>query len=116
MNTIDKGKLLHELFPDDINHMLTFIEDSASMIINDSSLMPADWNRKISLPEWMAQAKTMKEKIIQHRETMVRNSNCFATILFRGYLDFFPVQCLIDYCLITPNQKVADAIQMLFEL
>jgi hypothetical protein len=116
MNSIDKGKLLHQLFPDDINHLLTFIEDSANMIINDPALMPETWNRNIQLIDWLEQADDTKEKIKQHREQMVKSSHFFASTLFKGYLDFFPVQCLKDYTLLTPNQKVADAIEFLFEL
>ena len=63
LTNIDKAKLLHELFPGDINHMLTFIEDSASMILNDPSLMPENWNHKIPLTEWIKQAQIIKEKI-----------------------------------------------------
>ena len=112
LNSMDKAQLLHNLFPDDINHLLTFLEDSASMILNDPSLMPEDWNRKIDLTKWREEATLLKEKINQHREQMVKDSEYFATTLFKGYLDFFPLQCLKDYTLITPNQKLADAIEL----
>lgn len=115
MNSIDKAQLIHALFPDDINHMLTFFEDTASMILNSPSLMPEDWNRKIELAAWQKEAEALKQKIIQHREQMVKDSGFFAATLFKGYLDFFPLQCLRDYTLLTPNQKLADAIELLFE-
>ena len=115
MNGIDKAQLLHALFPEDVNHLLTFFEDSASMILNSPSLMPQDWNRKIDLAAWQQEAATLQQKINRHREQMVKDSGYFAATLFKGYLDFFPLQCLRDYTLITPNQKLADAIELLFE-
>ncbi|QEC69362.1 hypothetical protein FRZ67_19375 [Panacibacter ginsenosidivorans] len=115
MNNIDKAQLIHALFPDDINHMLTFFEDSASMILNSPSLMPEEWNRKIDLAVWQKEAETVQQKINEYRGKMVQDGSYFAATLFKGYLDFFPLQCLRDYTLLTPNQKLADAIELLFE-
>ena len=116
LTNVDKAKLLHQLFPDDINHMLTFLVDSANMILNNPTLMPQDWNHKIALTTWQEQAGILKEKINEHRAQMLKESDCFAAALFKGYLDFFPIQCLKDYTLLTPHQKLADAIELFFDL
>lgn len=115
MNNTDKAKLIHAFFPDDINHMLTFFQDTASLILNSPSLMPEDWNRKIDLSLWQHEAAALMEKINQSRTKMIADADFFATTLFKGYLDFFPLQCLKDYTLLSPNQKLIETIELLFE-
>lgn len=117
LTTIEKAQLLHQWFPDDINHFLSFAEKIAIDTIKREGKIPDTWhNNKVDPILWYREADVLLDKINTNRERLVKDSAFFSSTIFKGYLDFFPHHCLLEYTLYSPNQKMIDAIEFLFLL
>jgi hypothetical protein len=116
LNQIEKAQLLHQWFPGEINHFLSFAQEVARDILSKPGSVPEGWKRrKIDAVLWAAEAEILLKKIEDTRERLIKDSAFFSVTLFKWFLDFFPHYCLLEYTVISPNQKMMDAIQFLFE-
>lgn len=117
LTTIAKARLLHQLFPDDINNFLSFAEKIAIETIKKDGKISHTWNTtKVDPTLWYKEADVLLEKISNSRERLVKDSAFFSSTIFKGYLDFFPLHCLFEYTVYSPNQKMIDAIEFLFQI
>jgi len=117
LSIIDKAELLHQWFPNEMNHFISFAEKIARNTIKKEGNIKKPWHsKKLDPILWHTEANVLLEKIDKHRQSLVEDSTFFANKVFKGYLDFFPEHCLLEYTLISPNQKMIDAIEFLFQL
>lgn len=117
LNTVERAKLLHELFPDEIPDILKYVKCLSITIEKEKEMLNSKWNNQLfSFAFWLSLAKDAEKKIDQYGEKLHKSSRLFADQLFDGYAALYLAHCLIQ--LITQqeyqNKKFAKAVQLLF--
>jgi hypothetical protein len=116
-NNEEKAELLHQLFPDQIRRFVSYVEETANVIISAPERVKDQWGSKtISAEVWIKLAKEINEIIVHSKDRLVANSDHFASQLFQAYKGIFLIQCLQDYITICPNSKFNKAIELLFDV
>lgn len=117
LNIIDKARLLHELFPDEIKGLIEFVQLSANGLITDPDKVKDDWGGSVfSADGWIKLAEDVDKRILKNNDKLVTSKERFSDQLFDGYQSMFMLQCLLDYLQVCKNSKFIDAIKFLFDL
>lgn len=117
LNNVEKGKLLFDLFPENIPAAIKFIEAIANTICNDPAELRNNWeNQFFSVEFWHGLATDTKRCIEENDNTLHKSGRRFADQLFDGYNALFTVHCLQQYAIneACTNKRFAQAIEMLF--
>ncbi|HVW96685.1 MAG TPA: hypothetical protein VHA56_12015 [Mucilaginibacter sp.] len=119
LTNVEKGKLLHELFPDEIPAFLQFTTGICIAIREQEQSYRAHWDNGIySFDFWLSLVKEAQQKIEKYGSQLQRSSRLFAEQLFDGYIALYLVHCLLSYTTIRkhPNPKFTTAIDLLFNI
>lgn len=117
LNNAEKAKLLHELFPDEIPAILTFVKNLSITIEEEKEVLNSKWdNQLFSFSFWLSLAKDAEKKIDQYGTKLHKSSNLFADQLFDGYAALYLVHCLIQLTSQREhqNKKLVKAVELLF--
>ena len=117
LNNVEKAKLLHELFPDEIPALLAFAKNLGLAIQEEQDRHRQKWdNGLFSFDFWLNLIKEAETKINKYGDTMQGSSRLFADQLFDGYIAMYTVHCLIVYTTTRnhPNRKFTVAVDLLF--
>lgn len=117
LNNVEKAKLLHELFPEEIPAVLDFVKSLSVTIEEEREMLNSKWdNQLFSFAFWLSLAKAAEKKIDQYGVKLHTSSRLFADQLFNGYAALYLAHCLIqltsqqEY----PNKKFIKAVELLF--
>ena len=117
LNNVEKAKLLHELFPEEIPAVLDFVKSLSVTIEEEREMLNSKWdNQLFSFAFWLSLAKDAEKKIDQYGVKLHTSSRLFADQLFNGYAALYLAHCLIqltsqqEY----PNKKFIKAVELLF--
>ena len=116
MNNVEKGKLLADLFPEEMEGMVDAIKGAFDYLMDNEAEVRREWDTNL-LPTdfWFRTAKQVGNAIELQGARMVKKPRVFADQLFDGYNALFTVDTLVRYRIVSDNKKFQYAIQMLFE-
>ncbi|WP_423147853.1 hypothetical protein [Rubrolithibacter danxiaensis] len=117
LTNIEKAKLLHQLFPDEIPALLEFVQNMCVTIKEQEQLHREQWeNGLFSFDFWLSQLYEAEQKINHYGIRLSKSVQLFADQLFEGYLAVYLVHCLMVYTTTRqhPNIRFAKAVDLLF--
>lgn len=117
LTNIEKGKLLHQLFPDEIPAFLVFVHNMSITIKEQEKIHREHWeNGLFSFDFWLSLLTEVDQKINQYGDRLNKNPRLFADQLFNGYLAIYLAHCLTVYTTRRqhPNTKFTKAVDLLF--
>jgi len=117
LNIIDKARLLHELFPDQIQALIEFMLQTANEIITAPEKVKDNWGGKqFSADGWIELAKDTDRRIVRNFDALIKIKQRFSDQLFDGYTAMFTLQSMQDYLNTCKNSKFVEAIKFLFDV
>lgn len=113
---VEKAKLLHELFPQEIPALLEYIRNMCLTIQEDKQLIQRWNNGLLTVEAWLSLVKEAMSKIEKYGKRMHTQSRLFADQMFDGYVALYTVHCLTLYTTTQKhgNKKFAQSIDLLF--
>ncbi len=116
LNT-EKGRLLFDLFPQEIPAVLQYVNNLSLTIIEEKEIIRTHWQEGlISFDLWLDLAVQAEHIINKYGRQLEQSSSLFSDQLFDSYLAAFMVHCLIQFTTISkhPNRKFCLAVDLLF--
>jgi hypothetical protein len=105
---IDKGKLLHELFPDEIPALLDHIQTVCADFKTNKEAYEKTWDFGLmSFDMWLSLAENATASIVKYRLQMTKSSKVFAEQLCHSY--DYTVLFVNDRIIKYANSKSANA-------
>ena len=114
---VEKARLLHELFPQEIPALLEYISNICRTIQEEEQLLRNRWdNGLFTFDVWLSFVQEVNNKIGRYGKRLHTQSGLFADQLFDGYLALYMVHCLNLYTSTRQhhNHKLVQAIELLF--
>ncbi|MEN5232441.1 hypothetical protein [Sphingobacterium faecium] len=97
LNNIEKGKLLADLFPDELASILGAITKMRNMMIDNKEEIVSNWNNGFfSVELWYRLAEELSIEVRTQRKSLL-TARKFAGRLFQGYRALFTIHCIITY-------------------
>lgn len=117
MNNVEKARLLHDLFTDEIKRIIEFILQTANEVITEPEKIKDNWGGKpFSVDGWIVLAKDTDRRIVRNFDALIKMKQRFSDQLFDGYSAMFTLQCMQDYLQVCKNSKFNEAIEFLFDV
>jgi len=117
LNNIQRARLLHQLFPEEIPGVLNFIAETCMVINNHPQIIRANWkNEQFTVELWLVLALDVECLIKRHGKNLEIQAIIFAEQLFSGILSVFLIHCLMQYaiCNKSVDPKFSTAIDLFF--
>jgi len=116
LTNVDKARLLHELFPDEVAAVLQYTKEMYTLIDKDKDTIKADWkNGLLTAAFWFTLSNNANRTIEKYAGKLEKSSRLFANQLFDGYAALFIVECIIKYASgRSDNKKFIKAVEILF--
>jgi len=117
LNNVEKAKLLHSLFPDEIPGIIQFTNNMCATIKENETQQREHWkNGLFGFDFWLSLLRSVETNIGKYGNKLEKSSGLFADQLFDGYNAMFTVHCLLVYTTQSklPNTKLAKAVDLLF--
>ena len=114
---VEKARLLHELFPQEIPALLDYTHNMCLTIQEDEQLTRNVWeNGLLTVEAWLSFVEEVRSKIDKYGKGLHTQSRLFADQLFDGYTALYMVHCLTLYTTTRKhsNRKFVLAIDLLF--
>jgi len=114
---VEKARLLHQLFPQEIPALLTYTGNLCTTIQEEEQLLRSQWdNGLFTVDAWLSFVKEVGNKINRYGNRLNTQSRLFADQLFDGYLALYMVHSLMQYTTTRQheNHKFVQAIKLLF--
>ncbi len=114
---VEKARLLHELFPQEIPALLEYTNSMCFTILKDEQAIRNQWeNGLITIEAWLSFVEEVRNKIGKYGKRLHTQSRLFACQLFDGYTALYMVHCMLLYTTIRKhgNHKFVLAIDLLF--
>lgn len=117
MNIVQRARLLHQLFPEEITGYMELVEELNTHILAQMTVLPDKQDKflDLSFEEWIAIIKDIDLRIKRYGIRLIRRSRLFADQLFDGYNALHMIRCLDIYCTIKKpsNLKFSQAATLL---
>jgi hypothetical protein len=114
---VEKARLLHELFPQEIPALLEYTNNICLTIQEDEQLTRNQWeNGLLTVEAWLSFVEEVRSKIDKYGKRLHTQSRLFADQLFDGYTALYMVHCMTLYTTTRKhsNHKFVLAINLLF--
>jgi hypothetical protein len=106
LNNIQKAKLLHDLFHDEIPDFLKFLKGECETIITTAEQIKADWKSNFFTAElWISLAEQTSQTLQKQQNDLQNSSFLFSEQLFLGFGAAFLSHQLWRY---TETQECTD--------
>lgn len=97
MNNVERGKLLADLFPDELQGVLDAIPLIYEVLSKNKADIISKWNNPlITFDSWYRLA-TGVNTVVAEQGAKLLKSRRFADELFDGYYAFFTIDCIVKY-------------------
>ena len=98
MNNVEKGKLLFELFPEEMPLLIAFIKEFTQSIVNDPAKLKVKPIDQIHTTEfWQGLVDNAKVKLDLYGNKLAKRSRLFIDQLFDGCNSLYACYCLHEY-------------------
>lgn len=117
LTNVEKARLLHELFPQEIPALLEFTNNMSITIQEDEQSARDQWkNGLLTVEAWLSFAEEVRSKIDKYGKKLHTHSRLFADQLFDGYTALYMVHYMTLYATTRKhtNHKFVLAIDLLF--
>lgn len=117
LDHIQRAKLLHDLFPEEIPRVLNFIAETCAVINTHPQIIRANWkNQQFTVDLWLVLARDVEYTIKRHGKNLEIRDVIFAGQLFNGLLSVLLIHCLIQYVVYNKplDPKFSTAIALFF--
>lgn len=114
---VEKARLLHELFPQEIPALLTYTYNMCLTLLEDEKSLRTQWNNGfLTVDAWLSFVRAAKDKIDKYGNRLQTQSDLFADHLFEGFTAMYMVHCLTLYTTVQRhrNHKFVLAVDLLF--
>lgn len=114
---VEKARLLHELFPQEIPALLTYTYNMCLTLLEDEQSVRIQWkNGLLTVDAWLSFISAAKDKIDKYDKKLQMQSDVFADQLFEGIAALYMVHCMTLYTTVQrhPNHKFVLAVDLLF--
>jgi len=114
---VEKARLLHELFPQEIPALLEYTNNMCLTTQEDEQLTRNQWeNGLLTVEAWLSFVEEVRSKIDKYGKRLHTQSRLFADQLFDGYTALYMVHCMTLYTTTRKhsNHKFVLAIDLLF--
>lgn len=83
LNNVERAKLLHELFPDEIPAILEYVKSLSVTIEEEREMLNSKWdNQLFSFAFWLSLVKDAEKKIDQYGVKLHKSSR---TLIYRNF-------------------------------
>ncbi len=117
-NNTEKGKLLHELFPDEIPQLLDHIREVCADLKVNREAYKSTWDFGLmTFDTWLSLAEKAEVIINKHRTNMIKSSKIFSEQLFHSYdyMVLFVNERIVKYAdKMSDKSKFKKAVDLLF--
>lgn len=116
-NNVEKGRLLHQLFPGEMPGLIDFILGMSQTVQEDQELNRGQFdNGLFSFDFWLDLAGKVQDVTEKYSAKLHKSSNLFADQLFDGYLACFTIHCIVIYTTARThdNSKFVKAVDLFF--
>lgn len=97
MNNVERGYLLANLFPNELNGVMDAIESIHHTLVKDKDKITKGWdNGMIRIDFWYSLANDVYSRVVEQKKQLVK-SRRFADQLFDGYNALFTIDCIVKY-------------------
>lgn len=97
MNNVEKGKLLADLFPDELENIIKKLEENYCFLQEKKEEIFKKWkNDLITAHTWYQLAEFVNNAISKEQKRLLK-SRRFADQLFDGYLALYTIDCIVKY-------------------
>lgn len=113
---VEKGRLLHEIFPSEMPALLQYIKEMCVFTDTNKDAIQARWtNGLLTCDFWFTLSFNVNRIIDKYDTKLTKSSRLFADQLFDGYTALFTVDCIVKYANSQEeNMKFQNAVAMLF--
>jgi len=113
----EKGRLLFELFPQEMPAALQYIQNLSLTIQEEQETIRPTWqDGLLSFDLWLSLAAVTERLIRKYGKQLEKSSKLFSEQLFEGYQAVYMAHCLIQFTTISKhsNRKFCIAVDLLF--
>lgn len=117
LNNVQKARLLHDLFIQEIPQFLGYLHELTDGILNDKEKIIEQWQSPmLGAGFWFELAETVQTALIEKTTQLTKSRDVFAEELFSGYTAIYTVHGLMKYRAHdnSAHHKFKLAIQLLF--
>jgi hypothetical protein len=116
MNNVEKGKLLANLFPEQLPEILTALQKAYDFLSENEEGIRAQWdNGFIRFDFWYRVATDVANALQRNGKALAKSSHLFAEELFSHHNALFTIDCITKQAKDSENQKYRQAVALLFE-
>ena len=119
LNSVEKAKILHTWFPDEIPAFLEAMESLCEAIRADEAHYREQWAEGLfTFDFWLTLLRQAEAVIQQYGKKLCNNPRLFAHQLFDGYQAIFSAHCLTRYAMTRQreNRKFYTATDLFFNI
>lgn len=117
LNNMQKAKLLHNLWIDEIPEFLEYLAELTETVLNDKERIANEWNSPmLGVGFWLELADQVQKAVTEYPKDLNKNASVFAGHLFAGYTAIFTVHGLMQYIALKKytDPKFKQAVELLF--
>ncbi|MBB6239939.1 hypothetical protein HDC90_004601 [Pedobacter sp. AK013] len=110
-----KGRLLFELFPDEMPALLDHLEEVCADFRANHQDYKMNWdNGFMPFDYWFSLSEECASLLKKHGHTMRKNSKVFSDQLFYGYTALFVNDRIVKYASHSGNEKFKQAVELIY--
>lgn len=116
LNNVERAKILHQLFPEEINPVLVYMSKHTEYILANADHLRKEWSHGlINFEMWLQFAGITKCCLAKYGHRLNKTAALFADQLFDGLLALYTVDCIAKYAE-TENAgpKFSKAVELFF--
>ena len=117
LNNVQKARLLHSLFIQEVPEFLGYLNEMTEAVLNDRERITAEWKDQLfGVDFWFELAEEVQRVMAKYAKELNKSSALFADQLFGGYLAIFSAYALTQYVARGKNAdpKFKPAVELLF--
>lgn len=117
LNNVQKARLLHSLFIQEIFEFLGYLNELTETVLNERERVIAEWkDQMFSVDLWFGLAEEVQRVMAKYPKDLYKSSAVFSDQLFGGYVAIFTAHALTQYVASERNKdpKFKPAVELLF--
>lgn len=119
LNNMERAKLLHQFFPQEIPELIVFTLSMSETIEEDKARIMERWKHLgMSANILLQLSASVRGSILKYGDELSVSSMLFAKELFLGYRAHFMIYCLEQFTVTRqhPNKRFAQQVAVFFDL
>ncbi len=118
LNNVQKARLLHSLFTNEIPEFLGYLNELTETVLNDKEQIAAEWkDQMFDAGLWFELAAEVQRVMAKYPKDLYKSSTVFSDQLFGGFMAIFTAHALVQYITLGRNTdpKFKPAVELFFE-